>query len=225
MDSLDVTLFTGWDVGGGAEGEASAVGASTAGAVARSGLPDVDREASYELLAVASRGVRPPRFLTAADLPDERAGPDHDPAGDVEPAVPALEQTWSLLYRRLTETGPPDVAASAIYLLGVNPPPGATDDELEIFNDFYTNVHLPEVAARRHALRAARYELVREVRAPHRGAPRYLAIYEVDQAGASARRHVGPPYARGPEVWQRHKTPWRFWYRRLGINKHDAPDV
>ena len=41
----------------------------------------------------------------------------------------------------------------AIYLLGVNPPVDATEEDLDVFNDFYTNVHLPEVAERRHALR------------------------------------------------------------------------
>ena len=90
-----------------------------------------------------------------------------------------------------------------------------TDDELAVFNDFYTNVHLPEVAERRHALRAERYELVREVRAPYQGAPRFLAVYEVDEESASHRRHTGPPYEKGPEVWQRHKTPWRLWFHRL----------
>ena len=38
--------------------------------------------------------------------------------------------TWSLLYRRVAETGPALVAPYAIYLLGVNPPPGATDADL-----------------------------------------------------------------------------------------------
>jgi hypothetical protein len=103
----------------------------------------------------------------------------------------------------------------AIYLLGVNPPVDATERELEVFNDFYTNVHLPEVAERRHALRATRHELLREIRPPYQGAPRFLAVYEVDEQSASNRRHSGPPYAAGPEVWQRHTTPWRLWYRLL----------
>jgi hypothetical protein len=123
--------------------------------------------------------------------------------------------TWSLLYRRVAETGPALVAPYAIYLLGVNPPGDTTEADLDIFNDFYTNVHMPEVAERRHALRAVRYELLREIRPPYQGAPRFLAVYEVDEAGASNRSHVGPPYTSGPEVWQRHRTPWRLWYRRL----------
>jgi len=85
-----------------------------------------------------------------------------------------------------------------------------------VFNDFYTNVHLVEVAERRHALRAVRFELVDEIKAPYLGAPKFLATYEVDETSASQRRHVGPPYSTGPVAWQRHTTPWRLWYRRLG---------
>jgi len=120
------------------------------------------------------------------------------------------------VYRRIAETGPATVAPFAIYLLGVDPPEGVTDEELEEFNRFYTEVHLREVAERRHALRAVRYELARVVRPPYKPAPRFLAVYEVDEASAANRRHAGPPYATGPDVWQRHTTPWRLWYTRLG---------
>jgi hypothetical protein len=145
--------------------------------------------------------------------------------GDVvaEKFGPGFKQTWSLEYRRVAETGPSLVAPFAIYLLGVNPPPDTTDEDLRVFNDFYTEVHLAEVAARRHALRAERYEVVREVKAPYQGAPRFLAVYEVDEESASERRHKGPPYSSGPEVWQRHTTPWRLWYRRL--DSHPTPAV
>lgn len=123
---------------------------------------------------------------------------------------------WSVRYRQIAETTPETHRPYAIYLLGVNPPDALSESDLATFNSFYTNVHLLEVAERRHALRAVRYELVEEMTAPFRGAPRYLAAYEVDEESAAHRRHVGPPYATGPEVWQRHTTPWRLWYRRLG---------
>jgi hypothetical protein len=194
-----VTAWSGWDVRGGAK-------AAAAEDSARSFLRTSEAEEDYELLAVAARGFRPPRFLSAADVP----GADDD--GE---SREGFRMTWSLLYRRLAETGPALVAPYAIYLLGVNPPADATAADLAIFNDFYTNVHMPEVAERRQALRAVRYELVHEIRPPYQGAPRFLAVYEVDEAGASNRRHIGPPYTSGPEVWQRHRTPWRLWYRRL----------
>jgi hypothetical protein len=204
-----LTLWEGWDVRGGAAADPSA-----AEAFARSAPRDPEVGAHYELLAVAARGFRPPRFLSTIRLSEEGQS-DH--RVEAESGYPGLRQTWSLLYRRVAETGPAVIAPYAIYLLGVNPPAGATDEELDAFNEFYTNVHLPEVAERRHALRAVRYELVREVRPPYKGAPRFLAVYEVDEQAASNRRHTGPPYATGPEVWQRHTTPWRLWYRRLGV--------
>jgi hypothetical protein len=199
------TWWTGWDVRGGASAEPAATEGFSRSAPSKPGA-----DAHYELLAVAARGFRPPRFVTTAQVGDEhRADPEGDRSHE------ALRQTWSLLYRGVAETGPASVTPYAIYLLGVNPPPDATDDELDVFNDFYTNVHLPEVAERRHALRAVRYELVREAKPPYQGAPRFIAVYEVDEQAAANRRHKGPPYATGPDVWQRHKTPWRLWYRRL----------
>jgi hypothetical protein len=149
--------------------------------------------------------------VRTVDLEDGQTGSQ----AATESSFEGFRQTWSLLYQRVVETGPAAGAPYAMYLLGVNPPPDTTDEELDVFNDFYTNVHLPEVAERRHALRAVRYELLQEVRPPYQGAPQFLAVYEVDEDSASVRRHVGPPYATGPEVWQRHTTPWRLWYRRL----------
>ncbi|MGD0311952.1 MAG: hypothetical protein ABSC90_05785 [Acidimicrobiales bacterium] len=200
-----LTSWEGWDVRGGAAAEPAATREFTRSAPDRPG-PD----AHYELLAVAARGFRPPRFLSTAAVSEEdprepETGQDYE----------ALRPTWTLLYRQVAETCLATAVPHAVYLLGVDPPADATDDELTVFDEFYTEVHLPEVAERRHALRAARYELIREVKPPYRGAPQFLAVYEVDERGASNRRHVGPPYSTGPEVWQRHKTPWRLWYRRL----------
>jgi hypothetical protein len=161
-------------------------------------------------LAVAGRGFHPPQALSASVA---KKASEEDTDTD---EFPGLRLVWSVLYREIAETAPATQRPFAIYLLGVNPPDDVSDAELATFNDFYTNVHLVEVAERRHALRAVRYELVEEVKAPYLGAPRYLAAYEVDESSASHRRHVGPPYSAGPEVWQRHTTPWRLWYRRLG---------
>jgi len=199
-----VTAWSGWDVRGGAAVDAT-------DAFGRSVPDESGSDEAYELIAVAARGFRPPRFLNKSVLPGA-TDDDHE-----EPSRQGLRLTWSLLYRRVAETGPSLVTPYAIYLLGVNPPADATDADLAEFNDFYTNVHMPEVAERRHALRAVRYELLRAVRPPYQGAPQFLAVYEVDEAGASNRRHSGPPYSSGPDVWQRHTTPWRLWYRRLDL--------
>ena len=194
MSGDSLTRWTGWD-------GADTVTDDGRCAAGGSGV------ACFDLLAVAGWGFGPPRHLTVTPIDGESAVAD-DP-----PAHGARRPAWSLVYRSLAATAPPGTPPFAIYLLGVNPPTGVTDDELEVFNDFYTNVHLVEVAERRHALRAARFELVRDPHPPKGGAPRFLAVYEVDEAGASQRRHVGPPYTKGPDVWQRHTTPWRLWYR------------
>lgn len=192
--------WTGWDPG---------AGSSAVTAEVFVGERRAAGETLFELLALAGRGFRPPRYLTVG-TPAEDPGSDVAASGDG-----AMRRTWSVEYRGITETAPSSAAPYAIYLLGVDPPEDATDAELETFNDFYTNVHLVEVAERRHALRAERYERARVIRPPAKGAPRFLAVYEVDEDGAAQRRHVGPPYSKGPEVWQRHTTPWRLWYRTI----------
>jgi hypothetical protein len=202
----EYTSWSGWDARSGKNADPHA-----AEEFERStpGFPNV--QSRYELLAIAGRGFRPPGFLVSLSLEHEE---DSDVPSLVEHA--GLRHTWSTLYRQIAETSAEKVKPFAIYLLGVNPPTDLSAKDLEVFNDFYSNVHLVEVAERRHALRAVRYELVKEARPPYLGAPRFLAAYEVDEASSAQRRHVGPPYSSGPDVWQRHTTPWRLWYRRLG---------
>ena len=122
---------------------------------------DPTEGAHFELLAVAGRGFRPPKFLSEVHGRGESGRRRARPRLRTDPG---LRPTWSLLYRPVAETAPAEVAPFAIYLLGVDPPADATDEDLEVFNDFYTNVHLPEVAERRRALRAVRYELVEAVK-------------------------------------------------------------
>lgn len=200
------TLWMGWDLRTGSHAQPDA-----AEFFAESAPTYPSPEARYELIAVAARGFRPPHYLTSTDVTSAQG---LESSTQIE--YPGMRQTWSTSYRRLAETGPSLERPFAIYLLGVNPPADASSEDLGVFNDFYTHVHLVEVAERRHALRATRYELVEEMRPPYLGAPRYLAAYELDEKSASNRRHVGPPYSAGPEIWQRHTTPWRLWYRRLG---------
>lgn len=197
---IATTIWTGWDSGHGASDAPLVELLGTA--LGSAGW------SFFELLALAGRGFRPPRLLTVSA--GGGASVDVTAASDG-----ALRRSWSVEYVQIAETAPVSVPPFAIYLLGVNPPEDVSDAELQIFNDFYTHVHLNEVAERRHALRAERFEQVRVIAPPVKGAPRFLASYEVDEAGASQRRHVGPPYSAGPDVWQRHTTPWRLWYRRI----------
>jgi len=158
----------------------------------------------FVLDGVAARGFRPPRLLTITPVVNETAL-------EQEPPV-ELRRAWAVTYRQIAETAARQSAPYAIYLLGVNPPDGLSPEELAEFNGFYTDVHLGEVAERRRALRAVRYERAEEIKPPYPSAPSYLAAYELDEASAAVRRHTGPAYSPGPAVWQRHTTPWRLWY-------------
>ena len=55
-----LTWWTGWDVRGGASAEPAAADGFTRSAPSRPGT-----DAHYQLMAVAARGFRPPRFLSA----------------------------------------------------------------------------------------------------------------------------------------------------------------
>jgi hypothetical protein len=182
-------------------------------------LPDVQR---FELLAPDRHGGFGAKMLTALTSRSEQGTAD----GASWSALPALPSSpaawqngtalsWSLLYRFVAETGPSSVAPHAIYMVGVNPPSGISDDERATFVEFYTSVHVPEVAKRRHCTRATVYELDRELLRPKEGSPQFLGVYEVEDAASVVTRHVGFGYSRGPSVWEKHKTPWRLWYRRL----------
>ena len=48
-----------------------------------------------------------------------------------------------MFWRQIATTGEPKEAPSSIFLIGINPPEGASDSEIDEFNDFYTNVHMP----------------------------------------------------------------------------------
>jgi len=201
--SLALTVWAGWDARGGVSPDEGL----SAFIAQDSWSNDEER---YELIAVAARGFRPPRFLSRTEIGSE-------PTEFQSPFGAVLRQTWSMRYERIRPVPGDAMPPYAIYLLGVNPPTGASAGDLAAFEDFYVDVHVREVAERRKALRAVPHRLVDVVKPPYKGAPYFLTAYELDEASASVRRHVGPPYSRGPEVWQRHSTPWRLWYRRLVV--------
>jgi hypothetical protein len=66
--------------------------------------------------------------------------------------------------------------ATGAMVVFSNPTQGKEDE----YNDWYDNVHLPEVCALGGVVGASRYQLATDdAEAPHR----YLAIYELDQPG------------------------------------------
>jgi hypothetical protein len=182
-------------------------------------LTDVER---YELLATDRHGGFGAKFLTAVTWGSDQES-DENAASSGQLKLPGAPKAWnegtttawSLLYRHVAETGPMITPPHAIYLVGVNPPPGITDEDRATFVEFYTSVHVPEVAKRRHCTRATVYELDRELVRPNEGSPQFLGAYEVADAASVVTRHVGFGYTKGPSVWEKHKTPWRLWYRRM----------
>ena len=168
--------------------------------LASDGPPERPGAARYELLP-----PRPDVAYAASRLtvgPVDAVGPE-----------PRRGARWVLDYEPVADLGPEGREPYAVYLVGVNAPVDATPDEMAEFEEFYTNVHMPEVAERRSCLGARRYRLVAELVPPAGGSPQYLTTYEVDERGSTRRRHIGGSYFRGPRVWQRHRTVWRLWYR------------
>ena len=158
------------------------------------GLADVQR---YELLARDRHGGFGANMVSAFTGSEEGIA---DGAGwsalAALPTSPAswrngIALSWSLLYRSVAETGPSSAPPHAIYMVGVNPPSGMSDDERATFVEFYTSVHVREVAKRRHCTRATVYELDRELLRPKEGSPEFLGVYEVEDAASVVTRHVG----------------------------------
>jgi hypothetical protein len=108
-------------------------------------------------------------------------------------------------------------------MVGMNVPSGTDAAGLAEFNEFYTNIHVPEVMAYREFSRGTRFELHREFRHPQPGCPRFCAIYEADKATteASQQRRDTPsgrsPLSSGPPTWEKHDTLWRLLYRRIEL--------
>jgi hypothetical protein len=105
------------------------------------------------------------------------------------------------------------------YLVGMDVPQGSPEEAAE-FNDFYSNVHLPEVVSRNPGfISGTRYQLTEA----SLGGPRYVALYEVaDEASALAHieqiRRPGNSgrYSSGPELWRSRQITWTRMYTRLG---------
>lgn len=195
--SSELTVWTGWDPRRRDGGHSAEIDQE------QGHLTSIDTEATenYALLAVVARGFRPPQYLqrrelreTEADAPTDTATPESIPG------VGDLRLIWSVRYRRISTTDSGATAKPyAIYLLGVNPPPDASSEDLEVFNDFYTNVHLPEVAERRNAIYAERFELVDEQRPPTRALRAFLLPMPSTKQAPQTGDTWGLPIRRAPK--------------------------
>jgi hypothetical protein len=107
-------------------------------------------------------------------------------------------------------------------MVGMNVPSDTDATGLAAFNDFYTNVHVPEVMQWGGYARGTRFELYREFLHPRPGSPRFCAIYEADAAATHANQHYvatrqppRAPLSSGPPTWEQHETLWQVAYRRM----------
>jgi hypothetical protein len=196
--------------------------------------PGFMRATRYELIEQDARGNFGPRWLAAYEMDSQKAADGYiernDGPSEGRPkysAGPAAWQTyegwWRLIWHRLVpEAGELGGAgAPYIYMVGMDVPEGTDEQGLREFNDFYTQIHVPEVVAVNSFLRGTRYELYRDFRHPEPGSPHFLAVYEGTDESLAARaaRAADPasakPLSSGPPTWEGHVTAWRLLYRRI----------
>ena len=129
-----------------------------------------------------------------------------------------------MIWRRLESSGHSDGPPHAIYLVGMNVPKDTDEAGLSEFNEFYANVHVPEVIAFLGFRNGTRFELHREFDHPAPGCPRFCAAYEADEdaTGFLLRRDAGsasgaPTLSSGPTTWEKHDTLWRLVYCRIDL--------
>jgi hypothetical protein len=192
------------------------------------------RGTRYELCEPDPRGDFGPRWLAVYEMENEDAARGYLKRNDGPPEarpkytpVPAswrrAKLRWRLLWRRIAPAEGELGAGGApyLYFVAMNVPPESDDAGLAAFNDFYTSIHVPEVVAVSSFLRGTRYELYRDLLHPPPGSPRFLAVYEGDDAYMRRREErranpgAGPRMTSGPPVWEAHDTLWRLLYRRI----------
>lgn len=108
------------------------------------------------------------------------------------------------------------------YLIGIDPDPDLSPVQVRAFDEYYENVHRPEVVAGNpgflsgHRLEAAGLAAGSMFGPAAGGGPRWLAFYAIADL-ASARDYVsrqrvpgaGMSYTPGPVPWTRTTTTWR----------------
>jgi hypothetical protein len=204
--------------------------------------PGFIRATRYELQEQDARGDFGPRWLAVYEMDSQAAAdlyvkrndgpPEGRPTYTPGPAAWQQYQGWwrLLWHRRVPDTGELGAAgAPYLFMVGMDVPAGTSQQGLQEFNDFYTNIHVPEVVSVSKFLRGTRYELYRDFRHPEPGSPQFLAVYEGDKGSLEARskRAAEPrsaaPLSSGPPVWEAHATAWRLLYRL--VDSHARQDV
>jgi hypothetical protein len=197
-----------------------------------SGNPGFIRGTRYELVEQDARGKFGPQWLAVYEMEEEAAAKGYiarnDGPAEGRPKFspgPAAWQNyegwWRLLWRRMVpehgELG--GNGAPYLYFVAMDEAPGSDPQGIREFNEFYTNVHVPEVVEVSKFLSGIRYQLYREFRHPEPKSPGYLAVYEADEKSLQARKeraaNPGKPLSSGPPSWEGHVTAWRLLYKRI----------
>ena len=181
----------------------------------------------FELAVADIRGIPGPRFLAAYQIEsrdgvqaylDRNTGPGAQPP-TYSPGPESWErhrsQRCRTMWRQLATYGSTSDALSSMYIVGIDPPPDASEADLEEFNDFYSNIHIEEIVHKHGFLRATRYECEHAIVRQPEGTPRFLAVYESPKVDLRVDSVGGPDLSVGPVCWQRHETLWRHIYRRI----------
>jgi hypothetical protein len=187
----------------------------------------------YELMLPDPRGDFGPQWLAIYEMDGEAAAKTYAQRNDGPPEGrpqytpgPAAWQgsqiTWRMIWKHVSTCGSASQPPHSIFMVGMNVPPDTDEAGLAEFNEFYTNIHVPEVMKHRGYHRGTRFERYRGFRHPEPGCPRFCAIYEADEATTAATKQArsnppsGPsPLSSGPPTWEKHDTLWRLVYRRI----------
>ena len=188
----------------------------------------------YELAEPDPRGKHGPRWLTIYEIDSDDSlaaylerheAPDAQPMGWTSgPPVWAEKRStpWRMMWRRRLTNGQPSASPDTLRLIGMDPAPGSDAAAMAEFDEFYSQVHVPEIMAATPFDHAARYERVPEFHARPGDAPRFCALYEGGSDKTAQLEEIraqraakAAPHASGPAAWAGRDTKWRLTYRRV----------
>lgn len=195
--------------------------------------PGFFRATRYELHDPDPRGELGPRWLVIYEMNSMQAAETYIARNDGPPEGrprytpgPSAWQTyqpwWRMIWRRMVPEHGELGAGGApyLYFVAMNVPPDTDAQGLHDFNEFYTHIHVPEVVDISRFRSGTRFELLRAFQHPDPGCPRFLAVYEADDASIERRKERAEHPERftlssGPPAWEAHDTLWRLTYRRI----------
>ena len=188
--------------------------------------PGFTRGRRWQLVDPEPSGSRAPFWLAVYDIADQgnadgylqRAAAGIAVSPPFTPPPPAwkkLEVRWRLLWRAFHSRGSCE-DPQRLFLVGMDPMAGASTVERKDFDDFYSDVHVPEVMELLGFESGKRSRCHGTIAYPGDNGPEFCAAYEstdrtpMDRAGARGR------LSEGPRAWQHRRVSWRLTYERLG---------